>query len=248
MGAHDAPRRLILVALMMPLAVTATAGTGANVDGRALLDPDGGVLSPGRSAAAAPAAAAVSVPLPSGAVELAQTYYDLQDMGSLGTRIVVAADGRVHVAWLDDWCELDPGGCPPNLSAPNPYPQRAMGYADRAPAGAWTIVGKVQDPSVRGCCLTETFGGFGTLALTPDGRAVVSQHMNEDGCDLRGDFYLENTAGGSLWTAYLSPIVSPSYLFPQVVSLPNGSFVMLGEVPRAGCYDETSDFRISRLS
>src|SRR3989442_10755897 len=59
--------------------------------------------------------------------------------------------------------------------------------------------------------------------------------MNEDGCDVRGDFYLENSVGGPGWTAYLTPI--SDYLFPQVVALPNGSFVVLGETVRvtSGC-------------
>ncbi|HEY2955405.1 MAG TPA: hypothetical protein VGK89_09190 [Candidatus Eisenbacteria bacterium] len=246
------PRWLLPPAIALLLVSPALARTGANVPGRALIDPDGTVLCAGTTAPAAaraarPAAAAVDVPLPAGAVELAQTYYDLQDMGSLGTRIVVGADGRVHAAWMDDWCELDTGGCPPNLGAPNPYPQRAMGYAVRATSGAWSVLGKVQDPSIRGCCLSEAFGGFGTISVAPDGRAAISQHMNEDGCDLRGDFYLENSVGGTSWTAYLTPIVSPSFLFPQVVALANGSFVVLGETPRGGCYDETSEFRISRL-
>ena len=242
-------RRLPFAAALLLFAATAHARAGANVAGRALIDLDGKVVSAGANGRpSGAAAAAVAVPLPAGAIELAQTYYDLQDMGSLGTRVVVQADGRVHAAWMDDWCELDAGGCPPNLGAPNPYPQRAMAYAYRPPAGSWSVVGKVQDPGIRGCCLTETFGGFGSLSITPDGRAAVSQHMNEDGCDLRGDFYLENVAGGSSWKAYLTPIVSPSYLFPQVVSLPNGSFVVLGETPRGGCYDETNEFRVSRLA
>jgi hypothetical protein len=200
--------------------------------------------APGDAAAIAPAGAAataaiVQVPLPAGAVQLDSTYYDLQDLGSMGARIVATADGRVHVTWEDDLCDLDAGGCPPNVNAVQPYPQRGMAYGIRSPAGLWTRLGKVQQPSI-GCipfCVPEHFGGFGTIVILPDGRAAISQALNEDGCDLRGNFYLEDTPGGSTWTAYLTPIESPSNLFPQVVVRPNGSFVVMGEVPRvaSGC-------------
>ena len=156
---------------------------------------------------------AVPVPLPVGAVQIDSTYYDLQDMGSLGQRIVIGADGRVHVAWQDDHCNVAPDGCPPNPSAPVPHPRRGMGYAFRDATG-WHSRGRVEDPDLRqGCCTTELVGGFGTIALTANGRAVVSQHMREDGCDLRGDLYVQDTVGGSTWTGYLPPIESPSYLF-----------------------------------
>ncbi len=158
-------------------------------------------------------------------------------------------DGKVHVAYEKDYCELEPTGCPPDPDDPRVAP-RAMGYAFRSTGGVWTRIGKVQDPDIRNCCAnTELHGGFGSLAITPAGRAVVAQHMNEDGCDLRADMYLEDVAGGSTWSAYLSPI--SDYLFPQVVALPNGSFTMLGEIPLsppAGFYEEVSEFRISRLA
>ncbi len=76
---------------------------------------------------------AVPVPLPTGAVQIDSTYYDLQDMGSLGQRVIVGADGRVHVAWQDDHCNFAPGGCPPNPSAPEPYPRRGMGGSKGRP-------------------------------------------------------------------------------------------------------------------
>src|SRR5262245_58361582 len=134
------------------------------------------------------------VGLPAGAVQLDSTYYDLQDMGSLGSRIVRTSGGDIHVTWQDDLCELDGNGCQPNLGLPNPYPERGMVYARRSGA-VWSRVGKVADPDIRGCCVTEVFGGLGTLDLTANGRAVVAQHMNEDGCDLRGDLYVLDTPG-----------------------------------------------------
>ncbi len=198
------------------------------------------------------ATAVVNVPLPAGAVQIDSTYYDLQDLGSLGTRIVIAPSGVIHATWEDDFCELDPNGCPPNPNAPLTFPQRGMAYAYRMTSGQWVHVGKVQEPSIRctQCSGFQEAGGFGTIALSTDGRAAISQHMIEDGCDLRGDFYLEDAVGGASWTAYLTPISSPSFLFPQVVALPNGSYVVLGEAIRvtSDCvHCGTSDFRVSRL-
>ena len=194
---------------------------------------------------------AVPVPLPAGAVQIDSTYYDLQDMGSLGQRIIVGQDGRVHVAWQDDHCNFAPSGCPPNPSAPIPYPLRGMGYAYRDATG-WHSMGRVEDPDLRqSCCPYELAGGFGTIALTANGRAVVAQHMREDGCDLRGDLYVQDAVGGGTWSGYLPPIESPSYLFPQAATLPNGSMVMLGEIPLTPpghFYEETSAFRTSRLA
>ena len=242
-------RILLSIVLITAAPTTTLARTAANPVDRLVRDLDGSVQAAAAAARAqAPAqVAATLVPLPSGAVQLDSTTYDLQDFGSLGTRIVMTPSGMVHAVWQDDFCELDVNGCPPNLNLPQPYPQRAMAYAYRDLSNAWTRVGKVQDPSIRGCCLTELYGGFGTIAVLPSGRVAISQHMDEDGCDLRGDFYLEDVAGGSTYTAYLTPIVSPSYLFPQVTALPNGSYVVLGEVPRGGQYDETNDFRVSVL-
>jgi len=238
---------LVALCLTQPALARQTANPGpAHV-----LDPNAGRLlqaQPFASPAGAQAVQAVPVPLAAGAVQLDSVWYDLQDMGSLGTRIVVANDGTVHLVWQDDFCEQDPAGCPPDQSKPQPYPRRGMSYAYKPPGGAWTYVGKVQDPTIRGCCVTELYGGFGTISMTPDGRAVISQHMNEDGCDLRGNFYVEGASGGSTWKCYLSPIQSPSFLFPQIVALPNGSFTLLAEVPKAGQYDEVMDFKISRLT
>jgi hypothetical protein len=195
-------------------------------------------------------AAVVAVPLPAGAVQIDSTYYDLQDLGSMGPHIATGTDGSVHVTWEDDLCEIAAGGCPPNVSAVQPYPQRGMAYAYRSPAGTWTRLGKVQDPTVWGCCLSEHFGGFGTIDVNPAGHAVVSQAVNEDGCDLRGNFYLENAVGGSTWTEYLTPYPAGT-LFPQVADLPNGSYVVMGEVPRVTptCLHCGNDgIKISRLA
>ena len=189
-------------------------------------------------------------PLPAGAVQIDSTQYDLQDLGSLGTRLVIGPDGRVHATWEDDFCEYEPNGCPPDTT-PLPIPQRGMGYAYRNASGTWINLGKVEQPSIRcsQCSAADEAGGFGTLSVTPGGLAAIAQHMNEDGCDLRGDFYLETSVGGPAWTAYLTPI--SDYLFPQVVALPNGSFVVLGEAIRVttGCtHCGVSDFAVSRLA
>jgi hypothetical protein len=222
------------------------ARTTPNPNGRATRDPFVTAAAATRSGAISiPAATAVTPsPLPAGAVQLDSTWYDLQDMGSLGARIVGGADGRVHVTWQDDFCELG-GGCPPNLNAPQPFPNRGMGYAVRDALGNWTRLGKVSDPLLRNCCVTDLAGGFGSIAVTAAGRAAVSQHLNEDGCDLRGNFYLEDAPGGSTWTGYLTPIQSPSFLFPQVAASTNGSFTVLGEVPKGGQYDEIAEMRVS---
>jgi hypothetical protein len=242
---------VLALAALVVLSHPASARLNANPGPPRTLDISGSRAAVTQSPATpmgAQATQAVNVPLAAGAVQLDSVWYDLQDMGSLGTRIIVAGDGTVHLTWQDDFCELAPGGCPPNQGLPQPYPMRGMAYAYKAPAAPWTYAGKVTDPTIRGCCATELFGGFGTLSLTPNGRAAISQHMNEEGCDLRGNFYVGATPGGSTWKAYLSPIESPSYLFPQVVALPNGSFTMVAEVPRAGSYDEVLDFKITRLA
>jgi hypothetical protein len=244
---------LLLITGRLLAADPALPRTSANAPG--FVPRDSGAAFPtcarptvGAGAASVSSATAQPAPLPAGAVALDSTWYDLQDMGSLGTRIVVAADGRVYVTWQDDFCELDPNGCPPNLNLPQPHPFRGMAYAYRDALGVWQHHGKVQDPSVRNCCVTELFGGFGGLDVTADGRAAVSQHMNEEGCDLRGNFYLQASAGGATWSDKLTPIVSPSYLFPQVIALPNGSFDVLAEIPRGGSYDETERFAVSHFA
>lgn len=247
--------RSLLVALLLLAADPAVARVSPNPEGRALIDPDGAVLRPGRprvdgahaDGGARTEAATVNVPLPAGAVQLDSTWYDLQDMGSLGTRIVAGVDGRVHVTYQKDFCE-NAGGCPPNQNAPQPYPQRGMAYTMRDAGGAWARRGKVADPDIRNCCLTELFGGFGTLALAPSGRVAISQHMNEEGCDLRGNFYLQDAVDGPSYTAYLTPIAPTSYLFPQVAATTGGSFVVLGEIPKGGEYDEVQEFRVSRVA
>ena len=243
--------RLATLALLTTIVLfpeAARARTCANVPGFAPRDPERAAVSVDPELrAGTPALLAAPAPLPAGAVQLDSTWYDLQDMGSLGTRIVVGTDGRVHVTWQDDFCELG-GGCPPNLNLPQPHPNRGMGYAYRDALGAWQRLGKVADPDIRNCCVTELFGGFGGIDVTAAGRAAVAQHMNEEGCDLRGNFYLEDAAGGATWAAQLTPIQSPSYLFPQVVALGNGSFDVLAEVPRGGSYDETESFAVSRFA
>ena len=256
-----------LVAVLLLCAAPALARKGPNPPARLVLDPTLSAagatparapspwLPPGMtstrhalpSSADGASQAQALVPLPNGAVQIDSTTYDLQDMGSLGTRIVVGADKRVHLTWQDDFCELG-GGCPPNLNAPQPYPNRGMGYAVRSALGVWSNLGKVADPSLRNCCVTDLAGGFGTVSVNAAGRAAVAQHLNEDGCDLRGDFYLENAPNGSTWAGYLTPIVSPSYLFPQVVANPNGSYTICGEIPKGGSYDETQEFRTSYVA
>ena len=241
---------LLYSMLVMVMAAPAGARPGANPAGRLVLGTDGPrVAAPVGGRGALPAAAQVVVPepLPAGAVQIDSTWYDLQDMGSLGHRIEVGSDGRVHVTWQDDFCELG-GGCPPNLAAPQPHPNRGMGYAVRDVNGVWRNLGKVTDPRLPICCIRDLVGGFGSLAIAASGRVAIAQHLNEDGCDLRGYFHLEDAQGSSLFRGYLTPIVSPSYLFPQVVANPNGSFTVLGEVPRGGQYDETNELRVSYLA
>jgi hypothetical protein len=244
-------RRLPFVLLLaLTLASPATARVGPNPDGRLIRSPDGMLVQPGRfRTSASPARIDVApAPLPDGAVQIDSTYYDLQDMGSLGQRIAIGANGLIHVTYQKDFCEIG-GGCPPNLNQPQPYPQRGMAYTYRDANGIWQHLGKVHDPvlAARQCCaLPEEFGGFGTIALTPAGVVAIAQHINEESCDLRGQFYLENTPGGATWTAKLPPFATgDSYLFPQVVASPNGSFVVLGEVPIGGSYAETQRFAVS---
>jgi hypothetical protein len=232
-------------------AIPAHARTSANPDGRVVRDASGARTAPEApkgDRASTPAAVAVDVPLPAGAELVGTTWYDLQDMGSLGRRIEVGADGRVHVTWEDEFCELG-GGCPPNLAAPQPHPNRGMGYAYRDAVGTWNVIGKVTDTRMPVCCgLRDLAGGFGALALLPSGRVAIAQHLNEDGCDMHGYFQLEDAPGSALFRSYLTPVVSPSLLFPQVSANPNGSFTVLGEVPRGGMYDETESFRTSYLA
>jgi hypothetical protein len=244
--------RLLLTLLLV--AGVAEARTTPNPDGRLVRSPEGKIVQLGRfraSAVGRPEIAAVNVPLPAGAVALDSTYYDLQDMGSLGTRLVIGPDQRVHATYQKDFCEIG-GGCPPNLNLPQPYPQRGMAYTYRDDSGVWHHLGKVSDPVLasRLCCaLPESFGGFGTLALTPAGTVAIAQHLNEESCDLRGEFYLENAPGGSVWTGKLPPFATgDSYLFPQVVANPNGSFLLLGEVPIGGSYGETQRFAVSHFA
>jgi len=255
---HLSPRRCsyaTLAALLLVLTSgPARARSGADPEGRLILGPDG-PRPPAPAASASGAAggratvqaqAFFPVPLPAGAEVVDSTWYDLQDMGSLGHRIEMGPDLRLHVTWQDDFCELG-GGCPPNLAAPEPYPNRGMGYAWRSATGVWHNLGKVTDPRIPVCCVRSLEGGFGTVAITPSGRVAIAQHLNEDGCDLRGYFHLEDTPGENSFRGYLSPIVSPSFLFPQVAANPNGSFTVLGEVPRGGQYDETNSIATAYL-
>ena len=261
MTCHLSPRRCTNATLVVLLLVFASgsahARSGANPEGRLIVGPDG----PRPPAPAAPDAGAaggssarraqviVDVPLPKWAELIDTTWYDLQDMGSLGHRVELAADGRLHVTWQDDFCELG-GGCPPNLSAPQPFPNRGMGYAWRAAAGAWHKLGKVKDSRLPVCCPPRDLaGGFGSLAIPATGRVAIAQHLNEDGCDLHGYFHLEDEPGVSSFRGYLTPIAAgSSFLFPQVAANPNGSFTVLGEIPRGGEYDETNEIRTSYLA
>jgi len=155
--------------------------------------------------------------------------------------------GGVDAAWQDDFCALA-GLCPPNLSSPQPFPQRGMAHAVRTSGGAWGAAVKVADPRIRNCCVTDLVGGFGALDVDPSGRAVVAQHMNEEGCDLRGNFYLKDGSGPSGYSANLTPIRSPSFLFPQTAATSTGAYTTLGEVPRAGLYDECEEIAVSRVA
>ena len=243
-------RTAILALTIAVTAAPALARTGASPAGRLVLGTDGPRAVAGLSMRQARAEAATAVlpsPLPAGAEAVDSTWYDLQDMGSMGHHIEVGADGRVHITWQDDFCELG-GGCPPNLAAPQPHPNRGMGYAVRDANGVWSNLGKVSDPRLPICCIRELAGGFGGLALAPGGRVAIAQHLNEDGCDLRGYFHLQESPGSNLFRGYLTPIVSPSLLFPQVAANPNGSFSVLGEIPRGGQYDETTDLRVSYIA
>ena len=242
---------LALVFILALAAPPASARTSANPDGRAVREGNGVAVSPAtpnRARAATPTSASVvGVPLPAGAEAVDSTWYDLQDMGSLGHRIEVGSDGRVHITWQDEFCELG-GGCPPNLAAPQPHPNRGMGYAYRSAGGNWNVLGKVTDPRLPVCCIRDIAGGFGALALLPSGQAAIAQHLSEDGCDMRGYFHLEDAPGSSLFRGYLTPIVSPSMLFPQIAANANGSFTVLAEVPRGGEYDETTEIKTSWLA
>ena len=240
-----APLLVALCLFSVSLAGVSAARERANVNGRIVADPSGsraGLVSRSTGPAVASSAQVQAVGLPAGAVQIDSTYYDLQDMGSMSHHIEVGADGRVHITWQDDFCELA-NVCPPNLSAPQPYPQRGMGYAYRDATGAWHHLGKVTDPDLAalGCCTApEEFGGFGSLTLAPNGRAVVAQHINEESCDLRGTFYLQDAANTNQWTAYLPPFsAGSSVLFPQVAVTPGGAYTLLGEVPVTGTYEET---------
>ncbi len=218
------PGTLATVAfLLCTFVVAAQARTGANPPARVTLGTEGprAGMGAGNGRLALPSSAQVfvPVPLPAGAVQIDSTWYDLQDMGSLGHHIEVGADDRVHMTWQDDFCELG-GGCPPNLAAPQPHPNRGMAYAVRDAAGTWSNLGKVTDPRLPVCCIRDLAGGFGSIAITSGGRAAIAQHLNEDGCDLRGYFHLEDAPGSSAFRGYLTPIVSPSLLFPQVVANP----------------------------
>jgi hypothetical protein len=244
---------LVLLSLaQLQFASPVPARVGSSPAGRLVLGTDGprAIVTAQSGPRAEPSAARVfvPVPLPVGAVQIDSTWYDLQDMGSMGHHIEVGADGRVHMTWQDDFCELG-GGCPPNLAAPQPHPNRGMAYAVRDAAGTWSNLGKVTDPRLPICGIRELAGGFGSLAVTSGGRAAIAQHLNEDSYDLRGYFHFEDAPGSSAFRGYLTPVaLGPSLLFPQVAANVNGSFTVLGEIPRGGQYDETTDLRVSYLA
>ena len=245
--------------LLLAGAAPALARRGPNPEGRIDFPRLPGMgVEPRSETPAAPHAAeatqAVPVPLPSGAIQIDSTYYDLQDIGSLATRVAVGSDGRLHVTWQDDHCDVSPNGCPPNLSAPVPHPVRGMGYAVRDASGVWTHRGRVGDPRIR-CptfCVPDLMGGLGGLALAPTNRIAIAEHMNEDGCDMRSMFYHLDTPTGTTFSGYLTPIESPSFLFGQVAALPNGSFVVSGERLNTSnppySYLEVAEVRVSRFA
>lgn len=238
-----------LLVFWVATATHAAARTTPNPQGRVILGHEAmGEPTPILEPQAPALGRAVPVDLAPGAVLLAETYYDLQDFGSLGKRIVIGSDGRVHVTYQDDLCEIAPGGCPPDLNQPQPFPERSNAYRWRAADGTWSAAVKPADPRLRGCCVTELFGGFGALALTPDGRAAVVPHLNEDGCDPRAAMYVQERFEAATFRGYLTQITEPSYLFPQLAVRPDGSFVLLAEIPQFPTYGETERFRIARLS
>jgi hypothetical protein len=236
----------MLLALALAAGVTAPAAarTSPNPPGRLVLGPAGPTQVDLRTSSAN----VINVGLAAGAVQVDSVWYDLQDMGSMGEHVVVGPDGRVHLSWQDDFCELN-AVCPPNLAAPNPFPNRGQAYAWRDVAGTWHDVGKVRDPDLAAlhCCgLPDELGGFGSIALAPSGRVAVAQHINEEGCDLRGQFDYQETVGGSAWSAQIPPLsTGDSYLFPQVAATPSGGFTLMGEVPEPGVYAEVNDFAVS---
>lgn len=237
---------LLSAVLVLFLAIDVGDGTRPNPEGRLILDP----LAPLATRPEAPSLQrrASPAPLAAGAELVDETWYDLQDMGGLGKRIVVDEAGRVHVTYVNDFCESTGAGCPPDLNAPQPFPERTNAYVVRDPQGNWSTPIKANDPSIRGCCVTELFGGFGAMTLTDDGRAVVVPHNNEDGCDARASMYVQESVGGTTFKAYLSPISDPSFLFPQVSANADGSFTMMAEIAEFGTYNETQEFRIARLA
>ncbi len=237
---------LLALALAAGVSAPAAARTTANPAGRLVLGPDGPTAQP----LVASSSQAVNVGLAAGAVQIDSTWYDLQDMGSMGQHVVVGPDGRVHVSWQDEFCELD-GVCPPNLSLPNPHPNRGQGYAYRDALGTWHNLGKVRDPNLAAlhcCALPDEIGGFGSLALAPSGRVAVAQHINEESCDLRAQFDYQTSVGGTTWSGQLPSFVTPSgnsFLFPQVAPTPSGGFTLMGEVPEAGSYAEVNQIGVS---
>ena len=233
-------RSILLAFALAAGAITpAAARTSLNPAGRLVLDPNGPRQAPLRTSATD----VINVGLAAGAVQLDSVWYDLQDMGSMGEHVIVGPDGRVHVSWQDDFCHLN-GVCPPDLGAPNPFPNRGQAYAYRDASGVWHNLGKVQDPQMQAlhCCANpDPIGGFGSLALAPSGRVAIAQHINEESCDLRAQFHYQDAVGGTTWSGQVPTLVSnapTSYLFPQVAANPNGSFTLMGESPVAGGYQE----------
>ena len=237
---------LLAFALVAGVVSPVAARMAANPPGRLVLGPDGPTQQPLRTSSAS----VLNVGLAAGAVQVDSVWYDLQDMGSMGQHVVVGPDGRVHISWQDEFCELN-GICPPNLSLPNPHPNRGQAYAWRDVSGTWHNLGKVSDPDVAAlhCCANpDPIGGFGSIALDPTGRVAVAQHINEESCDLRAQFHRQETLGGSAWSAQLPSFVTPSgnsYLFPQVAPTPSGGFMLMGEVPVPGLYDEVTEIGVS---
>jgi hypothetical protein len=240
--------RSILLAFALAAGVTspAAARSSPNPAGRLVLGPNGPASMPLTTSAVT----AQSVGLAAGAVQLDSVWYDLQDMGSMGEHVIVGPDGRVHVSWQDDFCELN-GVCPPNLSAPNPFPNRGQAYAYRDESGTWHNLGKVIDPQVQAlrCCGNpDPIGGFGSIAMGPSGRVAIAQHINEESCDLRAQFHYQDAVGGTTWSAQIPTLLSnapTSYLFPQVAATPSGTFTLMGESPVTGTYDEVMQIGIN---
>ena len=98
----------VLCLLLLAFGSIRAAGrANPNPQGRLVLDPARPIVRTSeRLSSTAVTRTVVAVGLPAGAVAIDSTWYDLQDMGSFGHHIEVGPDGRVHLTWQDEFCEL----------------------------------------------------------------------------------------------------------------------------------------------